>query len=236
MLSAISNILKTQEKPVPGARIRNLPPPLENVMSLIPPNELAGRFESELRGLGCHTYSASTSSELEDVLRSILGGIKAKSVVLSRNPILGQLKIAETAGKLVGRVALWPARTSPPEEPGPFRDECFAADAGITGADFALAETGSLILTSLTEGSQLVSLSPPVHIALYRRSQIRGSLDEVLQGLHASLGAESPGSGRSAVFVTGPSRTADIEQVLVRGVHGPREVHAILVEESCLAG
>ncbi len=107
---------------------------------------------------------------------------------------------------------------------------------GITGADFVLAETGSLVLTSFTEGSQLASLAPPVHVALYRRSQLRASLDEVLQNLPVSRDPTRPSPARSAVFVTGPSRTADIEQILVRGVHGPREVHAILVEEACLVG
>jgi L-lactate dehydrogenase complex protein LldG len=104
---------------------------------------------------------------------------------------------------------------------------------GITGVDFALAETGSLVLTSHTEGSQLASLAPPVHIAFYLQRQVRGTLEEVLQGLSAS--GSDRASGRSIVFVTGTSRTADIEQILIRGVHGPREVHAVLVEESCLS-
>jgi L-lactate dehydrogenase complex protein LldG len=110
-----------------------------------------------------------------------------------------------------------------------FRSASFAASVGITGVEFVLAETGSLVLTSATEGSQLASLAPPVHVALYLRSQVVGSLDEVL----AKLGGAAP-AGRSIVFITGPSRTADIEQILVRGVHGPGQVHAILVEESCL--
>jgi L-lactate dehydrogenase complex protein LldG len=87
----------------------------------------------------------------------------------------------------------------------------------------------------LTEGSQLTSLAPPVHIALYRRSQIRASLDEVLQNLPVSRDPAVPSPARSLVFVSGTSRTADIEQILVRGVHGPRSVHAILVEDSCQA-
>lgn len=236
MLSTIRNVLKTQQKGNSAGSDSRLPPALEGVMPVIPPEELADRFESELRRLDCSTYRVSTYSELQETLRSILDKIQARSVVLSRNQILGQLQIADKIRSWDKRVALWPANTSTQAEAGTFREECFAADAGITGADFALAETGSLVLTSLTEGCQLASLAPPVHIALYRRSQIRASLDEVLQNLPVSRDPGRPSSARSVVFVSGPSRTADIEQVLVRGVHGPREVHAILVEDSCLVG
>lgn len=235
MLSTIRNILKTQEQGAPSTSGSRLPPPLENVMPSIPHEELADRFETELMGVGCKAYRASSSAELEKILRSIVDEAEMQSVVLSRNPILNQLQIARTLASWGKKVSQWPSSASTEEGAGPFRDDCFAADGGITGTDFALAETGSLVLTSFTEGSQLASLAPPVHIVLYRRSQLRGSLDEVLQNLPVSLDPGRPSPARSVVFVTGTSRTADIEQILVRGVHGPREVHAILVEDSCLA-
>ena len=150
-------------------------------MPEIPPQELAERFESELESLGCNSYRALTLRELEEKLCSILVQAQAQSVVLSRNPILNQLQIAKMLEDRGQRVVRWPESTAEEPEGSLFSDECFGAGAGITGVDFALAETGSLVLTSLTEGSQLTSLAPPVHIALYRRSQIRASLDEVLQ-------------------------------------------------------
>ncbi|HZT71260.1 MAG TPA: lactate utilization protein [Terriglobia bacterium] len=235
ILNDIRNILKNKDKSEYEDAADRLPPPLENIMPVIPPMELAERLESELKGLGCATYRAATFSSLEEILRSILDSKHAQSVVVSRNPILGQLKIASVLRGWGITVSQWPANVAGDEESGNFRDKCFAAAAGITGVDFALAETGSLVLTSFTEGSQLTSLAPPIHIALYRHSQIRASLDEVLRNLPVSRDPERPSPARSAVFITGTSRTADIEQVLVRGVHGPREVHAILVEESCLA-
>lgn len=234
MLGLIRNILKTKDHGANAAGPRALPPPLQGVMPPIPPEKLAELFESELESLGCNTYRASTSLELEEKLCSILTQTQATSVVLSRNPILNQLQIGEMLEGRAYRVVRWPENASEEPEGGLFRDECFSSGAGITGVDFALAETGSLVLTSLTEGSQLSSLAPPVHIALYRRSQIRASLDEVLQNLPVSRDPGKASPTRSVVFVSGTSRTADIEQILIRGVHGPRSVHAILVEDSCL--
>jgi len=103
------------------------------------------------------------------------------------------------------------------------------ADLGVTGADFAVAETGSLILTSGPGRGRGVSLLPPYHVALFGRAQLLPGLDEVgvaFEALHASGGLE----GASITFITGPSRTADIELTLTRGVHGPKEVHVIFVE------
>jgi L-lactate dehydrogenase complex protein LldG len=147
--------------------------------------------------------------------------------------LLSELGLEEMLRSWGLEVTAW-SRLEPSRTDGnlDFRQRCFQAQFGITGTDFVLAETGSLVLSSITEGSQLASLAPPVHIALYRRSQLLGSLEEVLERVPL---AGSQDAGRSTVLITGTSRTADIEQILIRGVHGPREVHAVLVEESCLS-
>ncbi len=98
------------------------------------------------------------------------------------------------------------------------------AVVGITGAHAALVDTGSIVLVHGEGRARLVSLLPPIHVALVSVSH-----------LHATLGAlwaTEPGMLREAanvVVVTGPSRTADIEMTLTRGVHGPRLVHVVFV-------
>ncbi|HEV2495214.1 MAG TPA: lactate utilization protein [Terriglobia bacterium] len=211
---------------------------LEGVLPPIPSAELVPRFEEELRSVGGTCYRASTLADLDGIIRSVLTTSAATpSVVLSRHPLLGQLHLAERLRGLGISVAEYPdaALESPTALDQTYREQCFAAAAGITGVDFALAESGSLVLSSVTEGSQLASLAPPVHIALYRPQQAVAFLEELLDALPVERSPNAPSPGRSVVFVTGPSRTADIEQILIRGVHGPREVHAILVEDSCLA-
>jgi L-lactate dehydrogenase complex protein LldG len=222
-------------RPAPGA---GLPPArLRGVMPPIAPGELLAKFEEELAKVSGIAHRASSLDELEAILQVILDGARADSVVLSRNPLLAQLRLGKRLRALGKSVEEWPAAGDPAQDASEaYRAACFSAAVGITGADWALAETGSLVVTSASEGSQLASLAPPVHLALYRRSQLVESLDDILEQLPIARNPEDFSAGRSVVFVTGVSRTADIEQILIRGVHGPRELHAILVEESCLSG
>jgi L-lactate dehydrogenase complex protein LldG len=97
------------------------------------------------------------------------------------------------------------------------------AQVGITTAEYALADTGTLVVMSSAK-SRLASLLPPVHIAVIEGSRILSSLDELLT--RVPLPADS---SASMVLITGPSRTADIEQILVRGVHGPGELHVVII-------
>jgi L-lactate dehydrogenase complex protein LldG len=105
------------------------------------------------------------------------------------------------------------------------------AGLGVTGADLAIAETGTLVLRSGPGRPRATSLLPPVHVAAFDRRRLLESLEQLgvaLEAWHAD-----PGSGLPAGMInliTGPSRTADIELTLTRGVHGPKEVHAIFVE------
>lgn len=105
------------------------------------------------------------------------------------------------------------------------------ADLGLTGVDLAIAETGTLVLVSGAGRPRSTSLLPPCHIAVFDRTALVESLSQVGVFLEAWHGdGQAPSGGASINFITGPSRTADIELTLTRGVHGPKEVHAIFVE------
>jgi L-lactate dehydrogenase complex protein LldG len=105
------------------------------------------------------------------------------------------------------------------------KQACADADIGITSVDYALAATGTFVMLSSHNEARLISLLPPAHIAIFPRSLILQNLDELLSILPRPADQTS-----SMVLITGPSRTADIEQILVRGVHGPGEVYAVIVE------
>jgi L-lactate dehydrogenase complex protein LldG len=105
--------------------------------------------------------------------------------------------------------------------------ELFACDTGVTGAQWAIAETGTLVLESAKERHRLASLVPPIHIAVIEASRIRQTMAEVLQALNEHGGE---GLSRTVTFITGPSRTSDIELTLAIGVHGPAELHVIVID------
>ena len=107
------------------------------------------------------------------------------------------------------------------------REIMASADFGVTGADYAIAETGTCVIIPKTGVSRLASLLPPVHIALVRRGQTLPSLDELFTLRRADFSANALGSYMN--LITGPSRTADIEYKIVTGVHGPGEVHMVLI-------
>jgi len=106
-------------------------------------------------------------------------------------------------------------------DPDPMRNAAQVASrakAGITGVDAIISETGTLALYSKVSGDRVLSLIPPVHIVLLDGAPIYRSLEEFL----------ADADPRETIqFISGPSRTADIEKMLVLGVHGPLRVIAM---------
>ena len=102
---------------------------------------------------------------------------------------------------------------------------------GITETFCAIAETGTLMTLSGEHTPPVTSLLPATHIAVVRESQIVPAMEHAWQRLRATYGPQ-PLMPRAVNFISGPSRTADIEQTLTFGAHGPYRVHLILVAES----
>jgi L-lactate dehydrogenase complex protein LldG len=100
------------------------------------------------------------------------------------------------------------------------------ADLGLTGAEYAVAASGTLVMVAAPGRPRAFSLLPPLHIALIRTAQILPDL----AALTRQLRQDYPGRQPSGVaLISGPSRTADIEQTLTVGVHGPGELHILLI-------
>jgi L-lactate dehydrogenase complex protein LldG len=94
-------------------------------------------------------------------------------------------------------------------------------------AQAAIADTGTLVLESDCERHRLVSLVPPLHIAIVNAEDIRDTLGDTLRAVSRDAALDM---SRVITFITGPSRTADIELTLTVGVHGPKELYVILID------
>jgi L-lactate dehydrogenase complex protein LldG len=104
-----------------------------------------------------------------------------------------------------------------------FKEELFTVDAGITSARGGVADTGAIVLWPDRHEPRLLSLVPPVHVAILDADTITGSLSEMMV-------AEKwvDGMPTNALLISGPSKTADIEFTLVFGVHGPKELVVLI--------
>ena len=109
------------------------------------------------------------------------------------------------------------------------RQQSSRAGIGITGVDYAVAETGSVVVLPSRGLSRLVSLVPPVHVAIVRPQDVLETLEDVFMLRRLANYRGNGDMGSYMNFITGPSRTADIEQTLVIGVHGPKEAHLVLL-------
>ena len=119
-----------------------------------------------------------------------------------------------------------------PTQPAGARDAFFQADAGISGVEYLIAETGSVVMATKPEEPRSLSLLPPVHIALAERRQILPDLFDLFD-LFApdAIPGRPPSPPPSCLtLITGPSKTGDIELRLVTGVHGPGELHVVIVD------
>jgi len=181
----------------------------------------AAHFSEALTAAGgiCHLVPDRPSA-IARILQ-LVQAASARRLLLGRNPLLDSLNLQDPLRAAGSEILL--ADSLPPAER---KDSLFSADLGISGVDYLIAETGTVVLMAQPGEPRSLSLLPPVHIAVAERSQLLPDLFDLFepalwklrQGLPSHLG-----------LITGPSKTGDIELRLVTGVHGPREIHVVLI-------
>jgi L-lactate dehydrogenase complex protein LldG len=169
------------------------------------PDDETDRFLREvsaLSGVARRLQEADLDPQVERLVRE--HGVRR--ACLWATPLLARMDIA-------GRLARLGVAIVPSDAGKQALAEC---DLGVTEADFALPETGTIGLLSSTERPRGVSLLPRIHLAVVAPAAFRADLHQVFaEARHAPY----------LVFVTGPSRTADIELTVTLGVHGPQQLH-----------
>lgn len=194
--AAIGRKLGQKPLPPPEPLLRVRPASIESRLS---------RFRTALEALGGTVTLVPDATAARQAVETLVDG---QSCVASPHPFLAQCGISGL-----------PYANS--EE---LRNACATAGVGITSAYCLLAQTGTIVLRATAEEPRLISLLPPVHIAVVPQDRLLTNLDEMLSMIPRPVDDSS-----AMVLVTGPSRTGDIEQFLVRGVHGPGQVHVVIV-------
>ncbi len=224
VLGAISRQLRTGVLP-PAARLEHpgalvLPPG-----AIQDPDALARQFSGELEALGGHAIRVRDARAAVDGVVSLLAE-RGATRLLSWDPEWLDCPGLPEALAAAG-IAVEPCWL--PSDPDERRRRLAALDpvpVGLTGALAGLADTGSLVLVSGPGRGRMASLLPPVHVALLRADRLYPTYAAFLSD-HPAVADE----GSNLVLVTGPSRTADIEMTLTRGVHGPGEVIVVVFDE-----
>jgi L-lactate dehydrogenase complex protein LldG len=196
---------------------------LRSVTPQIPPTQPTGershvstpidacveRFLVEAAALGIDCAVASTVEEVQRKVTALVHDQHVLSWDAEQLPYdVGPIIASVAAGVTFGRDA---------------RDDQARATVGVTGCDAALADTASIVLFSGPGRSRTASLLPPVHLALIERQRFFFTMADLF-----AAHAERLKQSASCTFITGPSRTADIELTLTLGIHGPGRVHVII--------
>jgi L-lactate dehydrogenase complex protein LldG len=173
-------------------------------------------FKENLEAVGGHCVVVKDEAEAAKAVSKIISDLqktplRARRIALSDSPVVERL-FAEIQLDL-DEITVDPGRAG-----------IFAYDVGVSAAQYAIADTGTLVLESDAEKHRLVSLVPPVHIAIIKADKICFTIAEAL----AKVDHESELS-LVITMITGPSRTADIELTLTIGVHGPQELYVIVI-------
>ena len=185
------------------------------------------QFEAELTALHGHVYLCDGPADALEQLGSLLESVGAQRVMAwesdelpipGLDSLLGSMGIDCVDPQVLGA----DDRTARLDALEPIA-------VGITGAHAAVAESGSMVVISDNGRGRLASLLPPMHIAVIPADRIVQTLPDALALIKAEHGDKLFSDHSNLAIISGPSRTADIELSLTLGVHGPKEVHVIVI-------
>jgi len=184
------------------------------------------RFAKEMQAAGGHTHVVADADEAWQVVGPLLTDRAARRILLGNSPVLDRLGIGDRLLEAGLEVQVVDDLTC-----ANCRDTFFQADLGISGVEYLIAETGSIVMAAKPTEPRSLSLLPPIHIAFADAQQILPDLFDLFD-----LFSPSPTPGRrmspppsALTLITGPSKTGDIELRLVTGVHGPGELHVVVL-------
>jgi L-lactate dehydrogenase complex protein LldG len=205
--------------------VRELPANAGYVGAGVP--DLVAAMAGEVRGAGGEAHVADDAEAARGVLVELLRQYRPRTALAWQHPAL---KAAGLDDLLSSRgIALFDHAALAGSEPAEQRMHALAADIGFTGADWAIAETGTLVVCSRPGQERMASLLPPVHVAVVEESRILPDLFDLVAALQGNAAGPELKLPSNVTLITGPSKTGDIELELTTGVHGPGKWHVVMV-------
>lgn len=181
-------------------------------------------FMENLSALTAKAVRVKNSDELPSALKEIILAEQAKTAIMWKDERLNSLALNQTLVNEGVKTKEWNPELGKKE----LIDFAEQADLGFTFAEMGLAETGSVLLYNKGELGRSVSLLPKVFVSFLRSADIEPRITSALKQIHEKH--EKEGLPSLINFITGPSRSADIEMSLSIGVHGPGKVYIILLD------
>jgi len=209
------------------ARLRNAPrQELPRPPSAAPPSaapargERAARLKSRMEAVRAEVHLIPSETWI-DRLKEILAVRSVATLLYAPQTAIGEALRHAWGTDAAGPPELV-AYAGPVET---FKERLFAVEAAVTTAAGAVADTGAIILRPTAAEPRLMSLVPPIHIAVLRAEDIFASLDDAMAA--GNWPSDMP---TNMLLISGPSKTADIELILAFGVHGPKELIVLVLE------
>lgn len=226
MLTSIrTNLQKTRaELEAIAKQTSQLPPPFVHPAA----EDLAAQFVDELTKLCAQAHRCNDDAHAIAVLEELFRRYQPQRVLAWDPDQIG----VEGFGALLDRVGI--VLLDGTIDPGGLRRNAQLASLEqtslcISGAQIGIAESGTIILHGGQGRNRLASLIAPIHIALLRETNLVRGLGEALSILQERYGDKLFEQSSNLTLISGPSRTADIEQTLTLGAHGPRALHVLLI-------
>ena len=192
-------------------------------------DSLLEKFKKEFEYVSGEFSHCADEADARQVIKQLIVSSQATKVAVSAHSICERLKIEQTLQVDLPGVRFL---TEDIDSENPFdrvrlRNNLAGVELSITGAEFLLAESGTIVVTAGSQASRQISLLPSIHLVVATVDQIYPNMADLFLNLQKKYGDNLPGS--ALTFITGPSRTADIEKVLIKGVHGPMRLLVIVL-------
>jgi L-lactate utilization protein LutC len=186
------------------------------------PPDMVSRLSSQVALVGGRFATLPHVSAVREYFARLALDSGAKQIVVS-DPAISELVLG---GSQVSPFKVVSRETVSREV---FYKALETADIGVSRVDLAIAETGTLVIATSDEADRLVSALPMIHVALLETSQIVSSLEDAVPRISQILAQGRDGVAVS--LISASSRTTDVGGVLILGVHGPKELHILLIDE-----